>query len=106
MKASDTVRTMETLRRDGVLVASCGGLRTFGEVEVLYRSKRNGKPIFTHTKEKNSLLVTGGVFLNEKINNLRSSFLTSPLDVEQGVHTYDDLDRSNAGRNSNTSRQD
>ena len=67
-----------------------------GEVEIIARSKRTGGVMFTrkHRIERNDLLVTGAVFLAEKVNNVRSTFLSTPVDVSLGVHTIDQIDRS------------
>ena len=59
-----------------------------GEVEILH-SGPNGRQVFTR---RNDLLVTGGVFLSEKINNLRSTFRPASLDVSLGIHTPDEID--------------
>lgn len=69
-----------------------------GEVEVVWRSRRTGEVLFTQKKHmgRNDLLVTGAVFLAEKVNNIRSTFLTTPIDVSLGVHTIDQIDRSKA----------
>lgn len=68
-----------------------------GLVDVLYRSKETGRPLFTKSfKGHNDLLVNGAVYFSEKANNTRSRFLTLPLDVELGVHVIEELDRTNA----------
>lgn len=66
-----------------------------GEVEVIYRSRHNGKTLFTRNLYKNDLLVTGAVFMSEKNNNIRSKYKTTPIDVELGVHNTEDVDNSN-----------
>lgn len=65
-----------------------------GEVEILFRSKENGKVVFTRSLHKNDLLVTGAVFLSEKMNNMRSSFKTLPIDQELGVHAAEEIEVS------------
>ena len=65
-----------------------------GQVEVIYRSKNNGKTIFTKNLYKNDLLVTGAVFMSEKNNNIRSGYKTTPIDVKLGVHAMDEVDNS------------
>lgn len=65
-----------------------------GEVEVIYESRRNGKKVFTRKIRNNDLLVTGAVFLSEKVNNVRSTFLTTPLDFSLGIHNIEDIDRT------------
>lgn len=67
------------------------GANIIGEVEVILESKKNGKAIFTRNLYKNDLLVTGAVFISEKINNMRSTFKPTTLDVELGVHTADQI---------------
>lgn len=94
----DGVRIQDTLHDgNGNLLAQGGGHQIIGEVEIIARAK-NGKVLFTrsHRLERNDLLVTGAVYLSEKINNLRSTFLTTPVDVSLGVHTADQVDRTNA----------
>lgn len=65
-----------------------------GEVEIIYQSKRDGRAIFTRTIRENDLLVTGSVFMSEKNNGIRSKFVTTPIDVELGVHTADQVNTS------------
>lgn len=72
------------------------GANILGKVEVLYNSTRDGHPIFTRTEYDNDLLVTGSVFFSEKVNNLRSTFLTYPLDVELGCHTIGQVIRDHS----------
>lgn len=62
-----------------------------GQVEVIYESSIDGKKIFTKTLGHNDLLVTGAVFLSEKANNIRSTFKTTPLDLELGIHKSEDI---------------
>lgn len=64
-----------------------------GEVEIIHRSKKNGREVFTRTLRHNDLLVTGAVYLIEKMNGIRSRFLTTPIDVELGIHTIGQIDR-------------
>lgn len=93
----DSARVIDTLcDGNGTLLAQGGGHAIIGEVEIIHRSKATGKVLFTrsHRIETNDLLVTGAVYLSEKINNMRSSFLTTPIDVSLGVHTADQLDLS------------
>lgn len=66
-----------------------------GEVEVIYRTKKDGKTIFTRTIGHNDLLVTGSVYMQEKINGFRSKFVTTPVDVELGIHNASEVDQSN-----------
>lgn len=67
------------------------GSEIIGDVEVLYRSK-HGSTMFTRKIHRhNDLLVTGAVFLSEKANNKRSTFITVPLDQDLGVHTADQI---------------
>lgn len=61
-----------------------------GMVEVIYEGK-GGRSVFTRNLYTNDLLVNGAVFMSEKINNIRSTFRTTPIDVELGVHTADEL---------------
>ncbi|WP_300943864.1 hypothetical protein [uncultured Duncaniella sp.] len=72
------------------------GPNIIGDVEVLYNSQRDGHPIFTRSKHKNDLLVTGSVFFSEKVNNMRSKFQTLPLDVELGCHTMGQVIRDHS----------
>ena len=67
-----------------------------GEVEVVYQSRLNGKTIFTKNLYKNDLLVTGAVFVTEKINNMRCGYRPNPIDVTLGVHTIEEVDRTSA----------
>ncbi len=96
----DSARVVEELYdHSGRLVATGdSGHAIIGEVEIIHKSRATGKTLFTVTKrlERNDLLVTGAVYLSEKINNVRSTFLTTPVDVSLGVHTADELDRSAA----------
>ena len=82
---------------NGNLLASSGNANMIiGEVEIIAQTKK-GRVLFTrkHRIEHNDLLITGAVFLAEKVNNMRSNFLTTPVDVTLGVHTIDQIDRTN-----------
>lgn len=76
------------------LLARGGYSKIIGQVEILYKSKHNGKTVFTRTFGYNDLLVTGGVYLSEKVNQMRSTFKTIPIDVSLGVHSMEDIDTS------------
>lgn len=65
-----------------------------GQVEVIHKSKYGSRTIFTRTIRDNDLLVTGSVFVSEKMNNMRSRFITTPIDVELGVHNADQVDQT------------
>ena len=90
--AHESARIGEELYINGGLVALHDPNEVVGEVEILYRSKRNGKAVFTKTINRNDLLVTGAVYLSEKVNNTRSTYKTTPLDVSYGVHGAEDVD--------------
>lgn len=93
----DSVKIFDSLHNsNGVLLAQSEGHAIIGEVEKVYKSRKTGKVLFTRTINKNDLLVTGAVYLSEKVNNIRSTFLTTPVDVSLGVHTIDQIDRSSA----------
>ena len=80
----------EELYLNGELAATSGYTHeVIGEVEILYKSKHGGKTVFTRTINRNDLLVTGAVFLSEKVNQIRSSYYPTPLDVAHDVHTAD-----------------
>ncbi|MCM1230267.1 MAG: hypothetical protein NC489_09040 [Ruminococcus flavefaciens] len=97
MSLHDSLRIIDTLHdKSGKLLAKSNGHAIIGEVEKVYKSKRTGKVIFTRTIDQNDLLVTGAVYLSEKINNVRSTFLTTPVDVSLGVHTAEEIDFSAA----------
>lgn len=81
---------------NGVLAAAHRNTEVIGEVEVIYRSKKNGKAVFTKTISQNDLLVTGAVYLSEKVNNVRAAYRTVPLDVSLGVHNVDEVDMTDA----------
>jgi len=91
----DKARVYDELRDSaGNILAAGSGHQIIGDVEVIYRSTRNGKPIFTKTHYTNDLLVTGAVFLSEKVNNVRSSFLTTPIDYSLGIHKIEEIERT------------
>ena len=94
---SDRMQVMEDLR-DGqrLLAASRVDKSVIGEVEVIHRSKYGNKTVLTRTLRNNDLLVTGSVYMSEKINGFRSRFITTPVDVELGVHTAAQVDQSSA----------
>lgn len=97
MSMQDRLRIVETLHDGGGrLLATSGGHFIIGEVEKVYKSKRDGHAIFTHKIDENDLLVTGAVYLSEKVNNIRSTFRTTPVDVSLGVHKPEDIDFSPA----------
>lgn len=87
----ENVRVFDEANVNGKLVHTPHQADIIGEVEVIYESKTDGKAIFTRTIRRNELLVTGAVFMQEKINNERSTFTTVPLDLELGVHTADEI---------------
>ena len=94
-KYGDHLAVIDTVHDGtGRLLAEAKPHEVIGEVEIIHRSMVNGRPIFTRTIRNNDLLVTGAVFLSEKVNNIRSSFLTTPLDLELGVHTTEQIDTS------------
>ena len=84
----DRISTTEELDVNGKRLASYGS-DVIGEVEVIYRSKKDGKAIFTKTLGHNDLLVTGAVFFSEKGNNVRSGYRTTSLDEKYDVHRRD-----------------
>lgn len=65
-----------------------------GEIEVIYQTKNGEKTVFTRTIHHNDLLTTGSVYFLEKANGFRSLFVTTPIDVEQGVHAAGEVDQS------------
>ena len=77
----DSLRTIDQLAVNGVQVAGGDPHEIIGEVEVIYRSKRGNRTVFTKTLRRNDLLVTGAVFLSEKASNVRSSYVPGPLDL-------------------------
>ena len=96
---SDGARVSETLVDEGgrrLLAASRMDKSVIGEVEIIHRSKYNGKEVFTRTIRNNDILVTGSVFMSEKNNGFRSTFVTTPVDVELGIHNSGEVDQSSA----------
>lgn len=92
---SEKATIYENVEANGV---EYGGRRSniLGDVDVLYTSRHSGKPVFTRTfSGHNDLLVTGAVFFTEKANGMRTRFTTMPLDIEYGIHTAEELDRTN-----------
>lgn len=87
----EKARVGEEVYANGKKVFNSMGANICGEVEVLHSSSVDGRPIFTKGLYHNDLLVTGSVFMEEKINGMRSSFKTVPLDLEQGVHAQDEI---------------
>ena len=101
MLQSDAMRATDALYEvdEGgkrLLAKAAADKNIIGEVEILYESKHSGKAMFTRSIRNNELLVTGSVFVSEKINGFRSKFLTTPIDVELGVHAADQVDTSSA----------
>lgn len=88
--AHDNVRILDSMDFNGARVAGGDPHEIIGEVSIVYRSKHNGKAVFTKTIRRNDLLVTGAVFITEKINAMRSSYIPTPLDVKHGIHAMDD----------------
>ena len=70
--------------------------RIIGEVEVIRNDQYGDESLFTKTIEYNDLLVNGSVYFSEKINNFRSSFAPTPLDVDLGVHTLEEITRDDS----------
>lgn len=94
---SDRMQVLEDLHDGQRLLASARHDKSvIGEVEVIHRSKYGNKTVFTRTLRNNDLLVTGSVYMSEKINGFRSRFVTTPIDVELGVHTAAQIDQSSA----------
>lgn len=93
----DKMRVYEELQdQHGRLLAKGESHEIIGEVEIIHTSKATGRTVFTRTIKENDLLVTGAVFLSEKVNNVRSRFLTNPIDFNLGIHTTEEIDRSSA----------
>ena len=92
----DHAHVYDELYANGQLVAQGAPHEIIGEVEVIHKSRITGKTVFTRRLRRNDLLVSGGVFLCEKVNNMRSSFLQTPIDLELGVHQIEEIDRSSA----------
>ena len=88
----DNVHVHDIVNANGREYGS-NGADIIGEVEVIYQSKLNGKQVFTRTLHHNDLLVTGSVFFSEKVNNMRSTFQTVPLDLEYGIHSAEEIVR-------------
>lgn len=62
-----------------------------GEVEIISKTRR-GTTRFTRTLRRNNELLIGGAnFYSEKANNMRSGFNPTPLDVEYGIHTVEEI---------------
>lgn len=96
-RKGDHMRIIEDLQdQHGRLLARGESHEIIGEVEVIHQSRITGRSVFTRKLQYNDLLVTGAVFLSEKVNNVRSSFLTNPIDFNLGIHTVEDIDRSSA----------
>lgn len=91
----ENVKIRETLDVNSKVLQGCTS-DIIGEVEVVYQSRQNGKVLFTKNLYKNDLLVTGAVFISEKINNMRSGYITTPIDVTFGVHAAEEIDQSSA----------
>ena len=89
LKVSDTVYD-----GTGNVLAQADPHEIIGEVEIIYKSRHNGKRVFTRKLGKNDLLLTGAVFLSEKVNGIRSTFKTTPIDLELGVHAIEQIDTS------------
>lgn len=88
----DHIQVYDEAYVNGKHVSGSNSADIIGEVEIIYRSRENGKVVFTRKLHKNDLLVTGAVFLSEKMNNMRSTFKTLPIDQELGVHTADEIE--------------
>lgn len=91
MALKDRVNVLESVTTNGREFTSEAMKNVIGEVEVILNSKKNGKAVFTRTINHNDLLVTGAVFLSEKMNDMRSTFKTVPLDLDLGVHTTEEI---------------
>lgn len=87
----ETTRLGEEVFANNQLVYRSAGMDIPGEIEVIMRSKKNGKPIITRSKENNTLMVNGAVYAGEKFNAMRSTYKPSPVDVELGIHTLTDI---------------
>lgn len=88
----DHIQVYDEAYVNGKYVSGGNSADIIGEVEIIYRSRENGKVVFTRKLHKNDLLVTGAVFLSEKMNNMRSTFKTLPIDQELGVHTANEIE--------------
>ena len=95
-KGWDHAHVYDELWVNGTLAAHGSPHEVIGEVEIIHTSKHTGKTIFTRKLRRNDLLVSGAVFLSEKVNNMRSTFLQTPIDMELGVHRIEDIDRTSA----------
>lgn len=95
-KGWDHAHVYDELWANGALVAHGSPHEVIGEVEIIHTSKHTGKTIFTRKLRRNDLLVSGAVFLSEKVNNMRSTFLQTPIDMELGVHRIEEIDRTSA----------
>ena len=93
--STEKVEAYDELWEGGRLLAGGKSTRIVGRVHALYRSEIDGHPIFTSEDADNTLLIVGGVFLSERINNWRSTFAPPSVDEILGVHTVDQIDRSN-----------
>ena len=97
VKLDHSTLVVDSLEGNGRLLATGANIHEIvGEVEILYRTTRGGKVVFTRTKNLNDLLITGAVYISEKVNNMRSTFKTVPIDVSLGIHTVNDIDTSDA----------
>lgn len=93
----DKIRVAEKLHDGyGRLLAESEGHKIVGEVEVIYSGRKGNRKIFTRSFNENDLLLTGAVFLSEKLNDMRSTFITNPIDVTLGVHSESEIDFSSA----------
>lgn len=84
----------ELYNGDKLLTRSHEPAKIIGEVEVIHESRDGQRTLFTRTIRENDLLTTGSVFMTEKINGFRSTFLTTPIDVELGVHANTEIDNT------------
>lgn len=78
------------------IVAGKTAHQIIGEVEVVRATPCGDETLFTKMIDYNDLLVNGSVYMSEKINNFRSSFAPTPLDVDLGVHALTDIVRDNS----------
>lgn len=88
---SDGIRYVEELTADSAAASGYSGNVIVGDVEILRRGVKNGKVIFTRDRKHNELLLTGMTYLSEKVNNVRSRFKPTPIDVSLGCHTVDQV---------------
>lgn len=96
MYRPDKARIYDTVMCNGIDINARNHAHPIiGEVEVIKGSDVDGKTLFTKTIHQNDLLVNGAVYISEKINNMRSTFKPSPLDVEVGTHTIEQVTRDN-----------